>query len=241
MTLLTGIEALASRPIAPGAGLRATFITRVYAHLLGAILVFVAFEVALFKSGVAAKIASAMAGVPWGLVLAAFLLIAWFATRMAWRLDSSVGQYTGMGLYIAAKGLIFVPLLYRANRVAPGTIEQAAQVTVLGAIGLTLVAWTCRSDFSFLRPFLYWGGTVALLLIVSAIVFGWHLGTWFSVAMIALSGTSILYDTAGIVRRYGERGGHQARRHVGAALSLFASIGMMFWYVLRLTTRLQRG
>lgn len=31
------------------------------------------------------------------------------------------------------------------------------------------------------------------------------------------------------------------RVSVGAALSLFASIGMMFWYVLRLTTRLQRG
>lgn len=231
-------QAVASRPIAPGSSARATFITRVYLHLLAAILVFVAFEVSLFKSGAAAKIASAMSGVPWGLVLAAFLLIAWFATRMAWRLRSPAGQYAGMGLYIVAKGLIFVPLLYRADRFASGTIEQAAQVTILGALGLTIVAWSCRNDFSFLRPFLYWGGTIALILIVSAIVFGWRLGTWFSVAMIALSGASILYDTAGIARRYGKR---RSKRHVGAALSLFASIGMMFWYVLRLTTRLQRG
>lgn len=230
-------RAVASRPITPEASARATFITRVYLHLLGAIVAFVAFEVALFRSGLAERIARALSGVPWGLVLAAFLLVAWFATRMAWRLSSSAGQYAGLGIYIVAKGLIFVPLLYRANRAAPGLIEQAAQVTLLGALGLTLVAWTARSDFSLLRPFLYWGGMVALLLIVASLLFGWHLGTWFSVAMIAFSGASILYDTAGVARRYG---GRRAERHVGAALSLFASIGMMFWYVLRLTTRLQR-
>lgn len=231
-------QALSGRPLVPGADERGAFITRVYVHLLGAILAFVAFEVALFESGAAERIARAMSGVPWGLVLAAFLLIAWFATRMAWRLSSPLGQYAGMGIYIVAKGLIFVPLLYRANQFAPGTISQAAQVTILGAFGLTLVAWTSRNDFSFLRPFLYWGGTVALVLIVTAIVFGWHLGTWFSVGMIALSGASILYDTAGIARRYGRQ---SSQRTVGAALALFASIGMMFWYVLRLTNRLQRG
>lgn len=230
-------RAVAGRAIAPGAGARATFISRVYLHLLGAILAFVAFEVALFQSGLAAKLARAMAGVPWGLVLAGFLLTAWFASRMAWRLSSPLGQYGGLGLYIVAKGLIFVPLLYRADRWAPGTIEQAAQVTLLGAFGLTLIAWTSRNDFSFLRPFVYWGGVVALVLIVASLVFGWHLGTWFSVAMIAFSGASILYDTAGILKRYR---GRRSNRHVAAALSLFASIGMMFWYILRLTTRLQR-
>ncbi|MCP4203211.1 MAG: permease [bacterium] len=235
-----GSEALAGRPIAPGKSARATFVTRVYLHLLGAILVFVAFEVALFKSGVADKLAGAMAGVPWGLILAAFLMIAWFASRMAWRLSSPLGQYVGLGLYIVGKGLIFVPLLYRANHWAPGTIEQAAQVTVMGAVGLTLVAWTSRNDFSSLRSFLYWGGIIALILIVASLVFGWRLGTWFSVAMIAFSGASILYDTAGIARRYRRHRRLRTPRHVGAALSLFASVGMMFWYVLRLTTRLQR-
>ena len=36
----------------------------------------------------------------------------------------------GWGLYIVAKGLILIPLLYRAESVAPGLIEQAAQVEV---------------------------------------------------------------------------------------------------------------
>jgi FtsH-binding integral membrane protein len=213
---------------------RAKFINRTYAHLFGAILVFVAFEVALFQSGIADRLARAMMRVPWGLILGAFLLIAWFASRLAHRMRSRALQYSGLGLYIVAKGLIFVPLLYRAEAVADGLISQAAQVTILGALGLTLVAFSVKTDFSGLRPFLYWGGTVALVLIVAAILFGWRLGTWFSVGMIALSGASILYDTAGVARRF------RGNQHVGAALGLFASIGMMFWYVLRLFTRYGR-
>jgi FtsH-binding integral membrane protein len=175
-----------------------------------------------------------MTGVPWGLVLAAFMLVAWGATRMAWRLESQAAQYLGLATYVVAKGLILVPLLYRAEQVADGLIAQAAQVTLLGALGLTLVAFTVRTDFSGLRPYLAWGGVVAFVLIVAALVFGLRLGTWFSVGMIALSGGSILYDTAKIARRY------RGRRHVAAALSLFASVGMMFWYVLRLFTRFSR-
>ncbi|MDH3253367.1 MAG: Bax inhibitor-1 family protein [Acidobacteriota bacterium] len=214
---------------------RAQFIHRTYGHLFGAILVFVAFEAALFGSGIADRMARAMMQVPWGLILGAFLLIAWFATRLAHRMESRSVQYLGLGTYIVAKGVIFVPLLYRAERVADGLINQAAQVTLLGALGLTIVAFSVKNDFSSLRPYLYWGGTVALILIVAALVFGFRLGTWFSVGMIALSGGSILYDTAKIARRY------RGDQYVGAALGLFASIGMMFWYVLRLFTRAQRG
>ena len=223
-----------SGSIAPSDAL-ARFIKRTYAHLFGAIVVFVAFEVALFSSGIAERLAQAMIQIPWGLILGAFLLVAWMASRLAWRIRSRPVQYLGLGSYIVAKGIIFVPLLYRAEAMAGGLISQAAQMTLLGAFGLSVVAVSAKTDFSSLRPFLYWGGTVALILIVAAILFGFHLGTWFSVAMIALSGGSILYDTAKVVKRY--RGG----QHVGAALSLFSSIGMMFWYVLRITTRMSRG
>jgi FtsH-binding integral membrane protein len=54
------------------------------------------------------------------------------------------------------------------------------------------------------------------------------LGTWFSVAMVALAGASILYDTSNIIHHYRDD------RYVGAALELFASVAMMFWYLLRL-------
>lgn len=223
-----------ARPIRPGAGARSVFITRTYVHVFGAVLALVAFEVALFRSGLAARIAEALHGVPWALVLGAFLVIAWLATRMAYRLRTLPGQYLGLGVYVVAKGLIMVPLLYHADRVAPGVIEQAAQITTVGFAGLTAVVFVTRKDFSFLRPLLVWGGFLALLLIFAALFLGLSLGTWFNLAMVALAGASILYDTSKVARRYG------GRRYVGAALSLFASIGMMFWHLLRYLTKLRR-
>ncbi len=85
-----------------------------------------------------------------------------------------------------------------------------------------------RKDFSFLRGVLMWGGVVAMLAIVGGILFGFELGTWFSVAMIGFAGAAILYDTSNVLHHFPED------RYVGAALQLFASVALMFWYVLRL-------
>jgi hypothetical protein len=46
--------------------------------------------------------------------------------------------------------------------------------------------------------------------------------------MIGFAGAAILYDTSNVMRHYPED------RHVAAALELFASIALMFWYVLQL-------
>ena len=69
----------------------------------------------------------------------------------------------------------------------------------------------------------------------AAWLYGWHLGTWFSVGMIALAGASVLYDSQKIHRRR-----MRSDRYVAAALRLFASIAMMFWYTLRLMRRVRR-
>jgi uncharacterized protein len=118
--------------------------------------------------------------------------------------------------------------LYIANHHAPGTITSAAAVTFLGFTGLSLVAFITRKDFSFLKGILMWGGVVALVLIVAGVIFGFELGTFFSVGMIALAGAAILYDTSNILHHYPED------RYVAASLELFASVALMFWYVLRL-------
>ena len=57
-------------------------------------------------------------------------------------------------------------------------------------------------------------------------MFGFQLGTWFSVAMIGFAGAAVLYDTSNIIHHYPED------RYVSAAMQLFASIALMFWYVL---------
>ena len=162
------------------------------------------------------------------MVLGGFIVVSWVATRVAHSSASPAAQYAALAGFVAAEGIIFVPMLYIANTNFPGVIHSAASVTLAGFAGLTAIAFVTRKDFSFLRSILMFGGVLALVGIVSSVLFGFELGTWFSVAMVGLAGASILYDTSSILRDYPED------RHVGAALQLFASVAMMFWYVLRL-------
>ena len=47
-------------------------------------------------------------------------------------------------------------------------------------------------------------------------------------AMVGLAGASILYNTSNVLYRYPED------RYVAASLQLFASVALLFWYVLRI-------
>jgi FtsH-binding integral membrane protein len=207
---------------------RARFITRTYNHLFGAIVAFALIEIALFESGIAYGIANAMMGTSWLLVLGAFMVTSWLASRLAHTAQSKAAQYAGLAGYVLAQAIIFVPLLAMANQVAPGMISSAALVTFGGFAGLTGIAFMTRKDFSFLRGLLLWGGVGALVLIVAGVIFGFQLGVFFSVAMVVFAGAAILYDTSNVIHHFPED------RYVGAALELFASVAMMFWYVLRL-------
>jgi FtsH-binding integral membrane protein len=209
-------------------GDRSAFIVRTYNHLFGAIVAFTLVEIALFQSGIAETLARTMLGVNWLFVLGGFIIVSWFASRAAHMAKSSVAQYAALGAFVLAEAIIFVPLLYIANYYAPGAIGSAATVTLLGFTALTFVAFTTRKNFSFLGGLLRWGMMLALVAIVAGAIFGFQLGTWFSVAMVGLAGGAILYDTSKIIHDYPED------RHVGAALELFASVALMFWYVLQL-------
>ena len=206
---------------------RASFIWKCYAHVVGGIVAFAAIEVYLFQSGIAAAVAAPMFN-NWLLVLGAFMLVSWGASHVAHRLESTQAQYAAYAVLVAAQALLFAPLLYIAEATAPGVIDSAAGVTLLGSGGLIATAMITRKDFSFLRGLLVWGGILALVGIVASILFGFALGTWFSVAMIGFAGAAVLYDTSNIMHHY------PADRYVAASMSLFASIALMFWYILRL-------
>ncbi|MDG2409521.1 MAG: Bax inhibitor-1 family protein [Pirellulales bacterium] len=216
------------------ADVRSRFIVRTYNHLFGAIALFTLIEIALFKSGVAERIASALMG-NWLLVLGGFMLVGWFSSRAAANSKSLGSQYLALVAFVAAEAIIFIPLLFVANAYSQQTdgsnvIASAAGTTILGCAGLTVVAFVTRKDFSFLRSFLMWGGIVALLLIVASMLFGFQMGTWFSVAMIGFAGAAVLYDTSNVLHHYEED------RYVAASLQLFSSVALMFYYVLMLFT-----
>lgn len=220
----------ASRPVSAEEA-RATFLTRTYLHLLGAILLFTLLEFAYFATGLAFPIAQALLGTSWLVVLGGFVVVSWLATRVAHAAESRAAQYAALGGYVVAESLIFVPLLFIAEISAPGVIRSAALVTLLGFTALTVIVHLTRRDFSFLGTGLAWAGVVALMLIVGSVAFGFELGTFFSVAMIGIAGASILHDTSKILLHYPED------RYVGASLELFASVALLFWYVLRLLSR----
>ncbi len=207
---------------------RSTFIWRTYGHVAMAILAFGAIEVYLFDSGLASAIVPWMLGFNWLLILGAFMVVGWLASRVAHQVESKPMQYLALGGFVVAEAIIFLPLLFVAMAKEPTIIESAAGVTLLGVGGLTAVALITRKDFSFLRGMLVWGGILALVAIVSGVLFGLQLGTWFSVAMIGFAGAAVLYDTSNVLHHYPED------RYVAAALELFASIALMFWYVLQL-------
>ncbi len=95
----------------------------------------------------------------------------------------------------------------------------------------TFTAFTSGADFSFLRGALTIGSFVALGLIVASILFGFTLGLLFSLAMVVFAAGAILYQTSNVLRHY------RTDQHVAAALALFAAVALLFWYVLRITSR----
>ena len=194
------------RPVeALGQNARATFITRTYTHLFAAVLGFVAVEYFFFTTGLAEVMARAMLGTNWLLVLGGFILVNWLATRTATRSVSLGAQYMALAAFVVAEAVIFVPMLYIAQLYSGGgVIESAATVTLLGFGGLTMIAFWTRRDFSFLGALLGWVGLLALVAIVAAVLFGFELGTWFSVGMIGLAGAAILYDTSNVIHHYPE-------------------------------------
>ncbi|MEL7146122.1 MAG: Bax inhibitor-1 family protein, partial [Bacteroidota bacterium] len=138
-------------------------------------------------------------------------------------------QYAGLMLYTLIEAIIFIPLLYIAASIAGvEIITQAAVMTLFLFGGLTAVVFITKKDFSFLKNILVVGGFVAMGLIVLGIIFGFELGLFFSVAMVALAAGSILYQTSNLFTSY------QSGQHVAAALGLFASLMLLFWYILRI-------
>jgi FtsH-binding integral membrane protein len=67
-----------------------------------------------------------------------------------------------------------------------------------------------------------------MALIVVSIVFGFNLGVWFSALMVVMACGYILYYTSNIMHQY------RTDQYVAAALALFASVALLFWYVLRI-------
>ncbi|MDA3874252.1 MAG: Bax inhibitor-1 family protein [Kiritimatiellae bacterium] len=215
---------------------RAEFIRRTYSHLAAAILVFTGLIGLMLQTGLAESMARMISGnsYSWLIVLGAFMGVSWLANNWATS-DTSPGlQYAGLGLYTLAEAVIFLPIIWIADQYYPGVIRDAGVMTLLLFAGLTATVFITRKDFSFLGPILAIGGMVALGFIVLSILFGFNLGILFSAVMILFASGAILYSTSNVLHKY------RTDQHVAASLSLFASVALLFWYILRFMMAMRR-
>lgn len=210
---------------------RAAFIRRTYTLLAVAILAFTGVEAFFFATPIAGLVASVIfsgGAIGWLLVLGLFMGISFLANRWAVSETSVATQYAGLGIFVVAEAIIFIPLIMVATYYSgDASVLLKAGVVTLGLfLGITLTVFVTRSDFSFLAPILAIGGMAALGFIVASAIFGFTLGTVFAFVMVAFAGTAILYQTSQVLHKF------STKQHVAASLTLFASVALLFWYIL---------
>ena len=209
---------------------QATFYRKTYSHVAIALLAFIVVEAILINT-VPESLIFSMVSSPfvWLFILGGFWLGSMLANKWTQAQDKST-QYRGLGIYVLLEAIIFLPMIYIAIDLSDGLaiISQAGIITLSLFAGLTAVVFLTRVDFSFLRTILVVGGFLALGLIVAGALFRFDLGLWFSVAMVALAAGGILYETYNIKNVY------STDQYVAAALQLFSSVMLLFWYILRI-------
>jgi FtsH-binding integral membrane protein len=208
---------------------RTEFYKKTYLHVAFAILAFIVLETFLLNVIPADVIYGMMST---SFVWLIFIGLFWVGSIVADKLAMSMSremQYLGLGFFALLEAIIFLPMIYMAIAYSGmELIMQAATVTLAMFGGLTALVFTSGYDFSFLRTGLIVGGFISIGLVVAGALFGFNLGLWFSVGMVLLASGSILYQTSQIKNIY------TTDQYVGAALQIFSSVMLLFWYVLRI-------
>jgi FtsH-binding integral membrane protein len=216
---------------------RRSFIRKTYTHLTAAIYGLVMLEYLYFQALPLDDWVPAIFAQRWGwlLLFGGYMVVSWIADSWAGSDASPAMQYAGLFSYVFAFSVILCPLLWIANQFATNIGGRefspiaVAAVLTLAVFGLlTAIVFLTRKDFSFLGPIL----GIAGLLIFGAILLSFfgllNLGTGFCMLLVVFAAGAILYDTSNILHHY------RTDQYVAASLALFASVGLLFWYILQI-------
>lgn len=220
---------------------RIDFYKKTYTHVALAVLLFIIVISIFLRIEPLVEFALSMTqGWRWLLMLGGFMLATNYAESLAHKSHDKTVQYGALLLYVIAEAFIFLPMIWIAIAYSDGNgydifsnsiINQAAVMTLALFSGLSAIVLFTKKDFSFLRNILMIGGFIALGVIAAGLLFGFNLGLFFSVAMVGLAAGSILYQTSNLVHKY------STDQYVGASLGLFASLMLLFWYLLSIFSR----
>jgi hypothetical protein len=210
---------------------KVAFYKKTYSHVAGGVLAFFIAEYLLLQSTALVEFMLSMTqGWRWLIMLGGFMFMTNYAESSAMKTTDKNKQYMAFGLYVIAEAIIFVPIIYIAMAYSGGMelLNQAAIVTLSLFSGLTAVVFVTKKDFSFLKSALTIGFFIALGLIIAGALFGFDLGLWFSVGMCLLAAGAILYQTSNLIKNYTNE------QYIPAAIGLFASLMLLFWYVIQI-------
>ena len=208
---------------------RGGFYKKTYLHVAGALSLFALFEALLIQQGFGEKMMGLLgkSQYSWLIVLGLFMGVSWIANYWAHSGASRSMEYAGLALYIVAEAVIFLPLIFMAVEWTDGAALQSAGITTgFLVVGISAIAFWTKKDFSGIGKYLTVFGFIALGTIVAGILFKFTLGVWFAGALAVFAGFSLLHSTSDLIHHYRED------QYVAAALSLFADIALMFYYIL---------
>lgn len=235
---------------------RISFLRRTYAHLGFALIAFALLTGALFNYApqLTWKLSTLFGGSMMGMLglVVVLVFLMYGAERLTHSSTSKGLQYAGLALGIVLQTFMLMPLIWilmlkfssfspeqvammRAGIATPAlngpalsVLIQAVVITLSIFIGLTLVVFITKKDFSFLRGILTIAGFAAIGVMLASILFGFSLGALFSGFVILLMAGYILYETSAIMKDF------PPTAHVAAALMLFMTVATMFRFVLNL-------
>jgi len=218
---------------------RRTYLTVAAAFALFGTLLWASFAIPVGEAPLAfhyAKMIVSMYDVMGGWATLVVLGVFWLGITVAqsavYARASRPVQLTGFLAYILLQVALFIPLIWMVIAKTEGNPSEillpACAVTGALVLGLTVAAFVTQADFSFLRTVLVVGSFGALGIVVVAAVMGTGLGMWFSLAMVALMATAVLYKTWEVRTQFA------TDMHLEAGFALFAAFVTLLFYVIRL-------
>ncbi len=210
-------------------GQRAGFIRRTYAHVAMAVTATAAFVAFLLAVGAGPVLLSFLTGgmINMLIFMGLFIGTGILADNWAKSGQTITMHYLALFGYAFVQAVVVTPAIYIAVLYKPAAIWDALLATSALVAGLSWIAFTTKRDFSFMGPFLRIGSFIALAVIFAGVIFGFSIGLVGIGAIILLAAGFVLNDTSNIIHHY------QEHQHVAAALSLYASIALMFRFILQ--------
>jgi len=212
-----------------------TFYKKTYLTAGFSFLAWIFTVLGLFDTGIATDLVYGMGEISWLLVLGIFWIASYIGEKLTTAKEKEM-QFLGLGIYVAAYAVIFLPLISIVIEYSHGSWRMAMDNVLIPAListltvfaALTATVFATKTDFSFLRTFVIFGTFFALGAIIIFSVSGIHTGSWFAIAMIILMSATILYQTDQIKTKF------DTTQHIGAGAMIFASFMVLLWYIIRL-------